>query len=81
MAEINYAGILKFLPRFEAGEFANAKAYYLDMGLEPQPVPDLMSAPVQGGMQIPFDWPSWKVEAKRYRENPVLISSADLATL
>jgi hypothetical protein len=32
-------------------------------------------------VQIPFDWPVWKVEAQLYRENPALIADADLAML
>ena len=81
MAEIAYAEVLKYLPQFEAGEFANAKAHYQETGREPQLVLDFMSALIHGGLQVPFDWLSWKKEEKQYFENPDLLKSADLETI
>ena len=81
MLEITYTEILKYLPRFEAGEFTNAKAHYQGTGREPQLVLDFMSALIHSGLQNPFDWPSWKKEARQYFENPDLIKSTDLETI
>lgn len=81
MEEITYAEVLKYLPRFEAGEFANAKAHYQETGREPPLVLDFMSALIHSGLQVPFDWPSWKKEARQYFENPEIIKGVDLETI
>lgn len=34
-----------------------------------------------GGFIVPFDWPAWQEEGRRFVLEPALIETADLATL
>ena len=72
--------LLKFLPRFAAGDFATASEQYQSTGRYMEPVNDLIQAIGSSGLLLQFDWTAWK-DGALYARDPSLLKTADLETV
>ncbi|HEV7239041.1 MAG TPA: DUF6508 domain-containing protein [Thermoanaerobaculia bacterium] len=73
--------VVRFLPRFENGEFRDALAAYMRTGLDLPVVDELFTCISTSGILFVFDWIAWKNALGVDPFDPSHIASADLETI
>jgi hypothetical protein len=77
--------ILKYLSIFEKqdyqfGQWVEQEGQFPYFSFSPE-VDEFIGALHKQNMIIPFDWKSWRAEAKRYQSDPDALEAVDLLTL
>jgi ADP-ribosyl-[dinitrogen reductase] hydrolase len=77
--------VLRYLPIFERqdyqfGQWVEPEGQFPYFSFSPE-VNEFIDALRKQDMIIPFDWKSWRTEAKRYQTDAEALETADLLTL